>query len=156
MYFPDDPDYHPLAVSYNMLLDRCDRPSAQAIMDHLEALDAPMRVAQLRVLGGAMARVRNDATAFAHRASPIMVNIAAFYEDETDKAKKQAWMLEFAKAIRQSDAGAYVNFVGDEGSERVRNAVYPGKTYGRLAEIKRRYDPDNLFHLNQNIPPAAA
>ena len=155
MYFPDDSDYHPLAVSYNLLLDRCDRPSAQAIMGHLQAIDAPMRVAQLRVLGGAMARVRNDATAFAHRASPIMVNIAAFYEDDADRAKKQAWMEGFASAIRQSDGGAYVNFVGDEGEARIRSAVYPGKTYDRLAEIKRRYDPDNLFHLNQNIPPAS-
>ena len=154
MYFPDDPDYHPLAVSYNMLLERCDRPSALVIMEHLEALDAPMRVAQLRVLGGAMARVRNDATAFAHRASPIMINIAAFYEDEADKARKQAWMTGFANALRQSDTGAYVNFVGDEGPERVRNAVYPGKTWDRLREIKRRYDPDNVFRLNQNIPPA--
>ena len=154
MYLPEDPDYHPLAVSYNLLLDRCDRPSAQAIMEYLEKLDAPMRVAQLRVLGGAMARVRNDATAFAHRASPILVNIAAFYEDEADKAKKEAWMLDFANAIRQADAGAYVNFVGDEGEARVRNAIYPGKTYDRLAEIKGKYDPDNLFHLNQNIRPA--
>jgi FAD/FMN-containing dehydrogenase len=155
MYFPDDPDYHPLAVSTNMLLDRCDRPSAQKIMEHLEALDAPMRVAQLRVLGGAMARVRNDATAFAHRASPIMVNLAAFYEDEADKARKQAWLDGFASAIRQSSGGKYVNFVGDEGEAGVR-AAYPPKTYERLAEIKRRYDPDNVFHLNQNIPPATA
>ena len=156
MYFPEDggEDYHPLAVSYNLLLDRCDRPSAQVIMEYLEKLDAPMRVAQLRVLGGAMARVRNDATAFAHRASPILVNIAAFYEGEGDKAEKQAWMLEFANAIRQSDTGAYVNFVGDEGPDRIRNAIYPGKTWDRLREIKRRYDPTNLFHLNQNIPPA--
>ena len=153
MYFPDDADYHPLAVSTNMLLDRCDRPSAQKIMEHLEALDAPMRVAQLRVLGGAMARVRNDATAFAHRASPIMVNLAAFYDDETDKARKQVWLDEFASAIRQSSGGKYVNFVGDEGEAGIR-AAYPAKTYDRLAEIKRRYDPDNLFHLNQNIPPA--
>jgi hypothetical protein len=153
MYFPDDADYHPLAVSTNLLLDRCDRPSAQKIMEHLEALDAPMRVAQLRVLGGAMARVRNDATAFAHRASPIMVNLAAFYEDEADKARKQAWLGGFASAIRQSSSGKYVNFVGDEGEAGIRSA-YPAKTYDRLAEIKRRYDPDNLFHLNQNIPPA--
>ena len=102
---------------------------------------------------GAMARVRNDATAFAHRASPIMVNIAAFYEGEADKPEKQAWMLRFADAIRQGDTGAYVNFVGDEGPDRVRNAVYPGRTWDRLRQIKRRYDPDNLFRLNQNIPP---
>ena len=157
MYFPEDgdSDYHPLAISTNMLLDRCDRPSAQAIMEHLEALDAPMRVAQLRVLGGAMARVRNDATAFAHRASPIMVNLAAFYDDDADKVGKQAWLDGFERAIRQSDGGKYVNFVGDEGEAGIR-AAYPAKTYDRLAEIKRRYDPDNLFHLNQNIPPASA
>jgi FAD/FMN-containing dehydrogenase len=153
MYFPDDADYHPLAVSTNMLLDRCDRPSALKIMEHLEALDAPMRVAQLRVLGGAMARVRNDATAFAHRASPIMVNLAAFYDDAADRARKQAWLDGFASAIRQSSGGKYVNFVGDEGEAGVR-AAYPPKTYDRLAETKRRYDPGNLFHLNQNIPPA--
>jgi FAD/FMN-containing dehydrogenase len=153
MYFPEDPDYHPLAVSTNMLLDRCDRPSAEKIMEHLEALDAPMRVAQLRVLGGAIARVRNDATAFAHRASPIMVNLAAFYEDDADKARKQAWLDGFASAIRQSSGGKYVNFVGDEGEAGIR-AAYPAKTYDRLAEIKRKYDPGNLFHLNQNIPPA--
>ena len=156
MYFPEDPDYHPLAVSHNMLLVRCDRPTGQAIMRHLEALDAPMRVAQLRVLGGAMARVPNDATAFAHRNSRIMVNLAAFYEDEADREKKQAWMEAFADDIRQADGGAYVNFVGDEGPERIREAVYPGAHWDRLREIKRRYDPDNLFRLNQNIPPAAA
>jgi FAD/FMN-containing dehydrogenase len=154
MYFPEDSDYHPLAVSYNMLLDRCDRPSAQVLMEYLEKLDAPMRAAQLRVLGGAMARVRNDATAFAHRASPILVNLAAFYTDADDKAAKGAWMHEFANAIRQSDTGAYVNFVGDEGPDRVRNAIYPGRTWDRLREIKATYDPANLFHLNQNIPPA--
>ena len=48
-----------------------------------------------------------------------------------------------------------MNFVGDEGEAGVR-AAYPAKTYDRLAAIKRRYDPDNLFHLNQNIPPATA
>ena len=56
-------------------------------------------------------------------------------------------------ALRQGDAGAYVNFLGDEGDARVRDA-YPGSTWDRLVEIKRRYDPTNLFRLNQNIPPA--
>jgi FAD/FMN-containing dehydrogenase len=122
-------------------------------MNRLEAMDAPMRVAQLRVLGGAIARVPADATAYAHRDSRIMVNIAAFYEGEEDRARKLEWAQEFLGAIRQSDAGAYVNFIGDEGDARVR-AAYPGKTYDRLAQIKAKYDPDNLFRLNQNIPPA--
>ena len=104
--------------------------------------------------GGAMARVPNDATAFAHRTSPIMVNIAIFYDGPDDKPRREAWMTEFAEALDQGDDGAYVNFVGDEGPERV-HAAYPGATWDRLAAIKARYDPTNLFHRNQNIPPAA-
>jgi Berberine and berberine like len=110
-------------------------------------------VAQLRVLGGAMARVPAEATAFAHRTSRIMVNLAAFYDGPQDRAVRQAWVADFAAALRQGDAGAYVNFLGDESEARVRDA-YPGPTWDRLVEIKRRYDPTNLFRLNQNIPPA--
>jgi FAD/FMN-containing dehydrogenase len=153
MYPPEDPDYHPLAVSLTGFLDRVDRPTAETIMDRLESLDAPMRAVQLRVLGGAIARVPDDATAYAHRTSEIMVNVAAFYEGEHDRDQKMRWVEELTGAIRQSDDGAYVNFVGDEGEARV-HAAYPGKTYDRLAAIKRRYDPENLFRLNQNIPPA--
>ncbi len=154
MYGPEDPDYRPTAVATNLFLDRVDRGTAETIMARLEALpDAPMRVAQLRVLGGAIARVPVDATAYAHRNSRIMVNLAAFYENEPERLARQAWLEEFASAIRQSDRGAYVNFIGDEGESRVHDA-YPGPTWDRLAEIKRRYDATNLFRLNQNIPPA--
>jgi FAD/FMN-containing dehydrogenase len=111
-----------------------------------------MRVAQLRVLGGAMARVPVDATAFAHRRSRIMVNLAAFYDGPQDKAKREAWLADFGASIYQGDSSAYVNFLGDEGAARVRDA-YPGPTWNRLAAIKARYDPTNLFHLNHNIPP---
>jgi len=112
-----------------------------------------MRVTQLRVLGGAMARVPDDATAFAHRSSRIMVNVAAFYEGPDDKAVRKAWVDGFCADLEQEDTGAYVNFLSDEGEERVR-AAYPGETWDRLAAIKARYDPTNLFRLNQNIPPA--
>jgi FAD/FMN-containing dehydrogenase len=155
MFPPEDPDYHPLAVSRTMLIGHVDRPVAETIMRFLEASDAAMRVAQLRVLGGAIARVPADATAYAHRASKIMVNVAAFYEGEADKPIREAWVAEFSSALNQGDSGAYVNFVGDEGEARVR-AAYPGATWNRLAKIKAKYDPDNLFRLNQNIPPAAA
>ena len=116
--------------------------------------DAAIRVAQLRVLGGAAARVASDATAYAHRASRIMVNLAAFYEGDDDKARRQAWVDEFAAAIDQGDRGEYVNFVGDEGAAGVR-AAYPDATWDRLAAIKTVYDPGNLFRRNQNVPPAA-
>jgi Berberine and berberine like len=153
MFPPEEEEYHPTAVARTMLIDTVDRDVAATIMRYLEASDAAIRVAQLRVLGGAMARVPADATAFAHRTSRIMVNLAAFYDGPKDRAVRQAWVDEFAAALHQGDSGAYVNFLGDEGPDQVRNA-YPGATWDRLVEIKRRWDPDNLFHRNQNIPPA--
>ncbi len=156
IYQPDpseDSDYHPMAVARTLMMDRLDRAEAELIVERLEASDASLRVAQLRVLGGAMARVPADATAFAHRSSRIMVNVAAFYDGADDKASKEAWVTSFADALEQDDHGAYVNFVGDEGEERVR-AAYPGATWDRLVAIKARYDPTNLFSRNQNIPPA--
>jgi hypothetical protein len=126
---------------------------ADTIMEQLQASDAPVRVVQLRALGGAMARVPVEATAFAHRHSRIMANVAAFYEGPADRDRRQAWVDGAAAALQQGDEGAYVNFLADEGPERVRRA-YPGSTWDRLVEVKRRYDPDNLFRRNQNIPPA--
>jgi FAD/FMN-containing dehydrogenase len=154
MFPPDDPDYHPTAVARTMFMDHIDLPVARTIMEFLTASDAEMRVAQLRVLGGAAALVPDDATAYAHRASKIMVNLAAFYEGDEDKARRQVWLDEFAAAVDQGDPGEYVNFVGDEGEAGVR-AAYPGATWDRLAAIKATYDPENLFRLNQNVPPAA-
>jgi FAD/FMN-containing dehydrogenase len=134
-----------------MFVDQIDLDVAKTIVEHLNASTAMMKVAQLRVLGGAMARVPVDATAFAHRNSKIMVNIAALYQNPEEKATHEAWVADFASALLQSDSGAYVNFLGDESEERVR-AAYPGSTWDRLMEVKARYDPDNLFRLNQNIP----
>jgi FAD/FMN-containing dehydrogenase len=154
MYPPDDPDYHPTAESRTMFIDHVDRPTAETIVEHLNAIEAPIRVAQLRVLGGAMSRVPADATAYAHRAGRIMVNVAAFYEGEDDRVVKAEWVKRFSEALYQGDDAAYVNFVGDEGEARI-HAAYPGATWDRLAAVKARYDPDNLFHMNQNVAPAA-
>jgi FAD/FMN-containing dehydrogenase len=153
MFPPEEEEYHPTAVGRTMLIDTVDKEVATTIMGHLEASDAPVRVAQLRVLGGAMARVPADATAFAHRSSRIMVNLAAFYEGPEDRDVRQAWVDDFAAALHQGDGRVYVNFLADEGPDRVREA-YPPATWDRLVEVKRRYDPGNLFHRNQNIPPA--
>ncbi len=153
IYPPEDPDYHPTAAARTMFMDHVDRDVAETMLDYLSSSDASLRVVQLRALGGAYARVPADATAYAHRSSPIMVNVAAFHDGtDADRAKRQAWVDEFSKALNQGDDGAYVNFLTDEGPERIR-AAYPGATWDRLVEIKRRYDPTNLFRLNQNIPP---
>jgi FAD/FMN-containing dehydrogenase len=154
IYPPEEGDFHPTAVARTMFLDTIDGGVAQTIVEYLKASDASMRVAQIRVLGGAMARVSPEATAFAHRNSPIMVNVAAFYEGPEDRAVREAWVTDFAGVLRrEGEGGAYVGFLGDEGEGRIREA-YPGSTWERLAEIKGRYDPTNLFRLNQNIPPA--
>jgi FAD/FMN-containing dehydrogenase len=148
----DGGDYHPVAASRTMFIDHVDRSVAETILEHLNASTAMMSVTQLRVLGGAMARIPEDATAFAHRQSEIMVNLAALYGNPAEKETHEAWVNQFAKAIEQSDKGAYVNFLGDVDEARVRSA-YPDATWERLRKIKREYDPTNLFHMNQNIKP---
>jgi FAD/FMN-containing dehydrogenase len=150
--FPPEGEFHPTAVGHTMFLDRVDAEVAGTIMEHLQASDAAMRVVQLRALGGAMARVPVEATAFAHRHSRIMANVAAFYDGPADRERRQAWVDALVADLQQGDDGAYVNFLGDEGPGRVRQA-YPGPTWDRLVEVKRRYDPGNLFRRNQNIPP---
>ena len=153
IYPPDDPSYHPLGDNHNMFLDTVDASTAETIVREIAAPTTAMfHVAQLRVLGGAMARVPVDATAFAHRRSKIMVNLGVVYTDPSEAESHRAWIARLGAALRQSDGGAYVNFLTSDGAARIR-AAYPGKTYDRLARIKRRYDPANLFHLNQNIAP---
>jgi FAD/FMN-containing dehydrogenase len=152
VYPPEDPSYHPVAAARNMYLDRVDGATADTILEYLSTSTAMMRAAQLRPLGGAIARVPIGATAYAHRGSQIMVNLAALFGNPADAAPYDAWVDEFAAALRQDDHGAYVNFLADEGEERVR-AAYPGATWDRLVAVKRRYDPTNVFRLNQNIAP---
>jgi len=155
MYPPEVGDYHPVATVHTCFIESVDRGVASTILDHLKASTAMMRAVQLRVLGGAMARVPADATAFAHRDRRIMVNVAALYQDPADEAKHAAWASGLADALSHGDEAGYVNFLGIEGPARVR-AAYPGATWERLVAIKRRYDPDNLFRHNQNIEPGGA
>jgi FAD/FMN-containing dehydrogenase len=154
IYPPEEEGYHPIATAYDLFVDEIGVPQAETILEHLGTSTAMMGVAQLRVLGGAIERVPNDATAYAHRDRKIMVNVAALYERADEAETHLPWIRGFVEAIRQGgDEAAYVNFLGDEGQGRIR-AAYPGTTWDRLREIKARYDPANLFRLNQNIPPA--
>jgi hypothetical protein len=147
----DEGDFHPVAIARTMYVDSIDRSAAQTIVDQLQASTAMMAATQLRVLGGASARVPVEETAYAHRKSRIMVNVAALFETPAQAPEHEPWVVGLAEELRQDDLGAYVNFLGDEGEERIR-AAYPGPTWDRLVEIKRRYDPTNVFRLNQNIP----
>jgi FAD/FMN-containing dehydrogenase len=153
IYPPEEMEYHPTAVAHTMFINRFDRSIAETILEYLQASDAPVRVAQLRVLGGAMARIPIEATAYAHRQERIMVNVAAFYEGVEDRIKRQAWVNEFAGALYQGNSAAYVNFLGEDGAARILDA-YPEATLRRLQFVKAQYDPTNFFRLNHNILPA--
>ncbi len=157
IYPPAEGEYHPLAADRTMFVDRVDRRTATTIVErteeHMRTSGAQMAGAELRVLGGAMARVPSDATAYGLRSSRIMVNLFSEYGQPDESPAHEAWIDGMATALQQEDRGAYVNFLGTDGAERIRDA-YPGRTYERLSEIKARYDPTNLFRLNQNIPPA--
>jgi len=126
-----------------------------AIVEHATHMPALGGMVELRALGGAMARVPRDATAFGHRDKRFLVNIIGAAHDIVDAPVQQVWSERLWQRLRAEVDGVYVNFLADEGVARVREA-YPAATYQRLAHIKRQYDPTNLFRLNQNVTPSAA
>jgi FAD/FMN-containing dehydrogenase len=136
-------------------LPALDDRAIDAILEWLARPSSPMAMVQLRVLGGQIARVGAAETAYAFRDRPVMVAVVVPYMAPGEADRHDAWIAGLLAALRGAGGtGVYVNFLGDEGSERVREA-YPSGTYERLALVKRRWDPANLFRLNQNIPPAA-
>jgi FAD/FMN-containing dehydrogenase len=113
----------------------------------------PEAIVQLRVLGGAMSRVPAEATAFAHRDKRGLVMISHMGPPEAGDAERRERTETVWRAMQPYASGVYVNFLEKEGEDRVRDA-YPPATYTRLAALKARYDPTNVFRLNQNITPA--
>lgn len=124
----------------------------EIIIDFVDRATSPYSVIALRELGGAMARVPNDATAFAHRDKAFYIAADNAWDDEPGPGRHIAWTEALWRAVAPYTDGAYAAFLGDEGQDRVR-AAYPPTTYNRLAQIKRCYDPHNLFRLNPNVPP---
>ena len=141
---------HPMAIR-NMFLDHIDESVGATILEGLDRSDSWLPLVHFRVMGGAISRVAPDATAYAHRKSPIMLFVARPLED--DELAARQWTEELATALYQGDAGAYVNFFGPHDADRLE-AAYPGETLARLRRIKATYDPTNLFRNNVNITPA--
>jgi FAD/FMN-containing dehydrogenase len=145
---------HRMAVRTHFL-DGVDHDTAADVLDRLATSTAMMATVQLRALGGAMARVPADATAFAHRHRRILALAGAMYGDPAEAAQHEAWVAGTADVLDDGTTGAYVNFLGAGEDHRLREA-YPGTTWDRLTAIKTRYDHTNLFRLNHNVPPASA
>jgi len=118
-------------------------------------ITSPLSQVHLQHLGGAMARVGEDAMAFGHREALCVLNVVTKWHDSRDTEKHIAWTRDLESAMRPfSTGGVYVNFLGEEGEDRVRSAYAPAK-YDRLVALKSRYDPTNFFRMNQNIKPSA-
>ena len=113
----------------------------------------PSTAASLQAYGGAIAEVPDDATAFSHRATAFEYVGAARWTDPAEDDARIATARESAAALEPFASGAYVNVLGDEGAAGVRRAYSPAKL-ARLTALKDAVDPENLFHLNQNIPPS--
>ena len=106
-------------------------------------------------IDGAAARVGSGDTAFAYRNGGWAGVIVGVDPDPANNEAITSWTKDFWEELHPTSAGgAYVNFLMDEGGDRVR-ASYSGN-YERLAQVKRRYDPHNVFHVNQNIEPAGS
>ncbi|HEY8684378.1 MAG TPA: BBE domain-containing protein [Chloroflexota bacterium] len=118
----------------------------------MNSISSPFGLIQLRVLGGAMARVSTDATAFSHRAQGIFLAGVNLWMNPAESPIHHAWADRFYEDMRPYAHGVYVNFLGDEGEGRIREAYAPD-TYARLVVLKNKYDPTNVFKLNQNIQP---
>jgi FAD/FMN-containing dehydrogenase len=152
MFATEEREPLPRAAMRTFFSDALDEAGASELLNRLRASTAQFPAVGIRVLGGAAARVPAGATSFAHRQRRLLVTVFASYSSPEEDSVHEAWATDAAAALRQGADATYVNFLGDEGAERVR-AAYPGTTWDRLAEIKRRYDPENVFRLNQNVPP---
>jgi FAD/FMN-containing dehydrogenase len=151
--YPDEQGYRLTAVANTMFAGGVGFRQAATILERIGQSPATMAACEIRVLGGAMAHVPADATAFAHRQSRMMINVAAIYDPSTsERSEHAAWARGVSAELDDGDPGAYAGLLADEGEERVR-AAYPGATWERLAAVKAAYDPDNVFRLNQNIRP---
>jgi FAD/FMN-containing dehydrogenase len=149
-----DPGWGPGARNYFTSAFLADVPdeAITILAEYHQACPSPFSEIHIHHMGGAVARVGVDQSAFGNRQAPYLLNVVARWIEPGDDDRNLGW----ARALRAAmepfgTGGVYSNFLG-VGDDRVR-AAYDPERYARLATLKREWDPDNLFHLNQNIPP---
>jgi FAD/FMN-containing dehydrogenase len=126
-----------------------------AYVEHGARVQSPMSQSILFRHGGAITRVPDDATAASHRDAPYMWHPIAAWQDPADTEREIAWVRGTSAAMAPfGTGGVYLNFEQDEGDAHVRAGFSPEK-YARLVALKDKYDPHNLFRINQNIAPSA-
>ena len=136
----------------------CDVPALtdeiiDTTVEHSLQISSPLTSFPIWQMGGAVARVGEDETAFNGRTAGFTYNIGASTATSEGFAEEREWVRNFWSAIAPHSTSVYVNFLMDEGDDRIRQA-YGDEKFDRLKTLKRKYDPENFFHLNQNISPA--
>jgi FAD/FMN-containing dehydrogenase len=125
-----------------------------ALIEHARKLPDPNTEIAFAQLGGAVSRVPNDATAYGHRDGQFVLNVHGRWESRAKDAACIGWTRDLFQATAPFATGSvYVNFLTQDEGDRVRAAY--GRNYDRLSQLKNKYDPRNLFRLNQNIRPLA-
>ncbi len=140
----------------NASFDRLDDAMIDTLVAHCGAQTWVGTAADIHHLGAAFGRVAEDATAFPNRAAKFWLNVYGFWPDPADDGARTTWVKGFSDAMRpHAMAGQYVNFLGHDDADARGKALaaYGPAKLARLTEVKRRYDPDNLFRINHNIPP---
>ena len=136
-------------------LDALSPDAVDAIVQHTWSITSTRSYTIVFQLGGAMARVGDGDTGYGRRAAGYDVNVNSVWlpVERADASTHVGWVRSLFEDLEPMSRGVYVNFLGEEGRDRVRSAYGP-ETYDRLAGLKARFDPTNLFRSNQNIPPA--
>lgn len=153
MFDAGNPDGHHYYWKSTVLEDLAE-PAIDTMVEHASRVESPMSYATMFQLGGAVGEVGEDDTAYSHRNARHSLNISGVWSPNQPIAEREtAWARGFHAAMRPFGLGAYVNFLDHDDTHLIPTAY--GKTkYRRLAEIKRLYDPDNIFLSNHNIQPA--
>ena len=134
-------------------LRELDDPSIDVLVEHAGRIESPTSLIAAFQLGGAVSRVGEDDTAYSHRQAAFTLNMNASWDPPAAGDEHVKWARELAEATQPHSAGVYVNFLGDEGADRVR-AAYGDAKYERLVALKNKYDPTNFFRHNQNVVPS--
>jgi FAD/FMN-containing dehydrogenase len=134
-------------------IDGLSDSAIETILDRGARITSPLSAIHIHQLGGASARPVDLSTSYSHRDSPFIVNLISTWTDPRENQRHIDWTRESFAALGKFATGAYVNFLGDEGEERVK-AAYGAEKFNRLTSLKNKYDPNNLFRINQNIKPS--
>ena len=149
-HFPEGDRYY----WTSLYLDELSDEAIDTVVEHARSRPSPRTTVPIRSRGGAVTRVDGAATAFPNRHSPFLLSVDGTWSDPADDETNVEWVRAFREAVEPYSADQqYLNFSMLETGEAAVRAAY-GDNYERLAAVKQRYDPENLFRRNANVRPA--